>query len=516
LKDLSSLFGYLGVGLLAAGVVLELVPGMPGAVSATALLVGGLAVAGFIGMNAGKVASGLGRRTSLGANAALLVFIFLGIMVLVNFLSARHHHRFDVTADKRYSLSPQTLKILNGLDRDIVFAAFYKDGEGQAITDLLQEYDYHCDRITFELIDPDRHPGKATQYGVSEYGTTVAVCADRQERFAGSTEQDVTNAILKLTREGSKTVLFLKGQGEKDPFSDERDGYATARKAIEGDNYEVRELLLMQEGVVPGDCSALIIAGPRKEVLPHEEKAIADYAGKGGTVLFLLDPAPAAGLEHLLRNWGVTAGPDVVVDVSGVGQLFGADEFMPVVTSFGQTEITRGFALAAFFPFARSVTEDTAMEAEVHIEMLAETSPQSWAETGSIEDDIIYDEGQDRGGPVPLAVVVTSADCGQAEQGDFASADARPGPKIRLVVCGDSDFASNAYFGLSGNGDLFLNMVSWLAEEEDLIAIRPKASGTRPLVMSLNQAQSVFWFVVVTIPAMVMIAGLSMWWRRRR
>jgi len=193
------------------------------------------------------------------------------------------------------------------------------------------------------------------------------------------------------------------------------------------------KLLLMQEGAVPRDCSALIIAGPHKELLPHEEKALAEYTGQGGKILFLLDPAPAASLEHLLKGWGVIVGHDVIVDVSGVGQLFGADEFMPIVTSFGQTDITRDFALAAFFPHARSVTGDTPGEAPVHLEMLAETSPQSWAETGSIEEDIRFDEGQDAPGPVSLAVVITFAGRSQSEPSDSVPDDATPGRKTRLV-----------------------------------------------------------------------------------
>lgn len=513
--------GYVGVGLLVVGGVVALVPGAPEVISTAFLLIGALALVGFLLVNAGRIRASLGRRSmQYGANALLFIVIVTGIVVLINFISNRHHRRLDLTANKRYSLSEQTIKILRGLDKDVEFTAFYKEGEGEQLEDLLMEYDYNSDRIAFEFVDPDRYPGQARRYGVTTYGTTVAESGDREERLSGSTEQDITNALLKVTREGRKVVLFLEGHGEKDTDSDERDGYSMARKAIEDDNYEVKTHLLMQDAAVPEDCSVLIIAGPQKGLLAHEEDAVTRYLEGGGKALFLLDPSPAAGLEEYLKRWGVVVGRDAVVDVSGVGQLFGADEFIPIVTDYGNTDITKGFAIATFFPYVRSVRKDEDGSEGLTVETLVETSPQSWAETGSLEGVIEFDEDEDTKGPISLAVVVSAEPKTETEEADTADgairgeSDGQKGTP-RIVVFGDSDFASNAYFGLSGNGDLFLNTVSWLAEEEDLIAIRPKSPDTRRVTLTFSQARSIFWFTVIIIPAVVLMTGLSVWWRRR-
>ncbi|MFQ6091102.1 MAG: GldG family protein [bacterium] len=516
MRDRSVLFGYLGLGLLLFGGVLSLVPGAPGALSGLSLIIGGLALVGFLLMNAGRAAAALGRRRmKYGANAVLLSLIVLGIVVLVNFISNRHHRRVDLTSNKRYSLSGQTLKILQGLDRDVKFTAFYREGEGEHLKDLLTEYDYGSDRISYEFVDPDRYPGKARRYGVTSYGTIIAETDEREEKVAGSTEEDITNALLKVTRQGQKVVHFLEGHAERDIHSEEREGYSTARRAVEADNYQVKSHLLMQDGVVPEDCAVLIVAGPQKDLLAHEKEAITKYLEGGGKALFLLDPHPAAGLEDYLKRWGVIVGRDVVVDVSGVGQLFGADEFIPIVTDFGDTDITEDFAIATFFPYARSVTRDEDLGESLSVEILAETSPHSWAETGSLEGTIKFDEGQDTQGPISLAVVITAES--KSDRTDTTRTEEEPEErgKARIVVFGDADFASNAYFGLSGNGDLFLNTVSWLAEEEDLIAIRPKSPDTRRVTLTFRQARTIFWFTVVIIPAVVFLTGLSVWWRRR-
>ena len=521
MKEQSNVFGILGVGLLTLGAILSILPGLPEGLSTIVLLVGALALIGFCVMNAGRIAATLGRRsTRYGANAALVILIVFGIVVLINFISNRHHRRVDLTANKRYSLSDQTLKILRNLDKNVTFTAFYKEGEGEHLKDLLKEYEYHSDEIGYEFVDPDRYPGKARRYGVTTYGTTIVETDEKEEKISGATEEDITNAILKVTREGRKTLYFLEGHGEKDTDSDERDGYSTARDAIKDDNYEVRKHLLMQNPKIPEDCAVLIIAGPQKDLLAHEKGAIAEYLKVGGKILFLLDPSPAAGLEDYLKDWGVIVGRDVVVDVSGVGQLFGADEFIPIVTDFGFTDITKDFDVATFFPYARSVSVDENAGEDLTVEMLAETGPHSWAETGSLEGTIAFDEDQDIEGPVSLAVVVTADVKDTVEEAETSDTTTTSGGckekgKARLVVFGDSDFASNAYFGLSGNGDLFLNAVSWLAEEEDLIAIRPKSPDTRPVTMTFSQARSIFFFTVILLPAIVFITGLSVWWRRR-
>ena len=520
MKDPSASFGALGVGLLVLGGILSLLPGVPGTVSNLALIMGALGLVVSLVMSAGRIGTRLGRRSMrYGAHAALVILVVSGIVVLVNFISNRHHRRIDLTANRRYSLSEQTLNILKSLDKDVKFTAFFKEGEGENLKDLLMEYDYYSDRITYEFVDPDRHPGMARRYGVTTYGTLIAETDEKEEKVSGSTEEVMTNVLLKVTREGKKVVYFLDGHGEKNIDSNERDGYDVARRAIEDDNYVVKKHLLMQEATVPEDCSVLVIAGPQKDLLVHEREALTEYLEGGGKALFLLDPSPSPGLEDFMKRWGVIVGRDVIVDVSGVGQLFGADEFIPIVYDFGKSDITKNFDIATFFPFARSVAKDEDAAEGLAVDVLAETSPHSWAETGSLEGVIKLDEGEDTKGPISLAVVVTAEL--KVKEAEIDTADTEDAEELheeaksRLVVFGDSDFASNAYFGLYGNGDLFLNAVSWLAEEEDLIAIRPKSPDTRRVTMTFSQAQSVFFFTVILIPAVVFITGLSVWWRRR-
>jgi ABC-type uncharacterized transport system involved in gliding motility auxiliary subunit len=153
----------------------------------------------------------------------------------------------------------------------------------------------------------------------------------------------------------------------------------------------------------------------------------------------------------------------------------------------------------------------------VSAQVLAKTSPNSWLKRDMeelktelrSEGRPLLNERLDEKGPVPVAVVAT------VTLRRDGSSDKEP-KKARIVVIGDSDFASNNYLNLSGNRDLFLNTVSWLAEEENLIAIRPKESGSFFTPVTANQERLVFWLSMIVLPAVVVGSGVATYiWRRQ-
>ena len=89
-------------------------------------------------------------------------------------------------------------------------------------------------------------------------------------------------------------------------------------------------------------------------------------------------------------------------------------------------------------------------------------------------------------------------------------------PKGQLAVFGDSDFAANGYFNLSGNGDLFLNTVNYLTEEEQLISVRPAKTPVRPLSLTSTQAQILFLVPMVLMPLGIIAVGIGVWRSRRK
>ncbi len=457
------------------------------------------------------------RKTMYGFNTFIAIVLFIGILSIVNYLSERHNIRADLTESDFFSLADQTVKVLKGLEDDVWVYAFFKDpdtsGEEMRLRDLFEEYDVRSEKFHYEFIDPDKKPERAKAYDVKQYRTVVIVSGDKEEQILDVNEEKLTNAILKVSREERKKVFFLEGHGERDIENIDREGYNTAKIALEEENYDIAKIMLAREETIPDDCAALIVASPKVDLLANELEKIEGYLKSGGSVLLMLDPSPGIGMESFLSKWGVEVGDDVVVDVSGMGRLFGAGPTIPLVSEYLSHSITEDFNVMTFFPLARSVTP--VKREETSAQTLLRTTARSWAERNYQEEPFKPDEDVDLMGPISLAVAVTREI--ETEADSLAMEELPDGDKAasRMVVFGDADFACNSYFTGQGNSDLFLNVVNWLAEEEDLISIRPKVRADRRVTMTSTQTKYVFYLTVFAMPLLVLVAGIVVKVRRR-
>ena len=469
------------------------------------------------------------RTARYGAGSLLATLLVAGIIVVVSVMSVRHSYRWDLTKNKRFTLSQQTVKLLSNMAEPVkVYGFFQEAGPDKAMArELFDQYARVSDKFGYEMIDPDREPARTKAAKVTRYGTVVVESAGRQEQILTATEQDLTNAILRLNRPDEKRIYFLSGHGEKDPDEFDRDGYSTVKNALEEKRYEVKKLILMQVEDVPLDAIVLVVAGPQKDPFPNELEAIDRYLKRGGRVIFMVDPQTCPELSNFLERYKVLLGQDVVVDK--LSRIFGADYRMPVVSRYTAHPITRDFDMASFFPLARSVRVSEQEIENVTAVPLAQTSENAWGETDLAElarGSAGFDEVEDLAGPVPVAVVgsirtmvkVDKKDksAEQDEQtGQDNTPDEVPGPEGKFVVFGDSDFVSNSYVNFQGNGNLFYSTLSWLAEEGDLIAIQPKVGLADPLLLTPIKQRLIFWIPVVLLPLVVLLFGVFILGRRR-
>lgn len=454
------------------------------------------------------------RSTRLGLNSALMAVIFVAILGIVNFLSQRHSLQWDLSETSEFTLAPQTIEMLANLKRDVKITGFSQDGSPtrDRLKDLLNGYTYHSRKISYQFVDPDKRPALAKQYGITQYDTLVLESEGQETQVKNASEQEITNALIRVTRDGKRRVRMLQGHGERAPEDTERRGFSMAVEALTKQGYDVAALSLLQEGRVPDDTTVLVIAGPDRPLLPEEQQALTDYLDAGGKLLLLLDPDNRAALEAFLARFGLRLGDGVVVDT--LSRLFGGDFTTPIVTTYPPHEITEGFNLATFFALAAPIEFDPAMDKNATFQPLAQTSSNSWAETDPARGELKFQPGADRPGPLTLAAVVSPRAGANADPLDDAAAP--PGAGAALIVFGDADFASNSHINFSGNLDLFLNTVSWLAQEKDLISIRPKEARFAPLFLSSTQGKIVMYVSLIVAPATVFLGGLMVWRRRKR
>ena len=271
----------------------------------------------FLVVEGPRLKQKLSSRSALyGTNTIILTFIFLGILIFVNLLAFRHKHRFDFTEGGYFTLAAQTKKIISKLPREVQLTAFFQteSSEKIAFSNLIDGYLEQTDKIKLKYIDPDKNPAITKQYGVTTYGTISLESGTKETKIQKTTEENITNALLKVTRDQQKVIYFLEGHNERKINSTDNEGYATAKKNLEQDGFIVKTLLLLQSGEIPKDASVLIIPDPKKALQDEEKKIIDNYLSKGGAVFMLIDPKSSPRVEIFLKKWGIELGDNIVID----------------------------------------------------------------------------------------------------------------------------------------------------------------------------------------------------------
>ncbi|MGN6592903.1 MAG: GldG family protein [Terriglobales bacterium] len=448
--------------------------------------------------------------------SSLIVYLLvtLAVIVAVNVLAARHQKSWDLTKGHQHSLSQESVNVIAQLKQPLQLILFDRQENFGAAREFFGKYERVSPEVQVNYVDPDRHPDQARLYKIQTYGSIVVKSGDHQEIVSDMTEQDVTNAIVRVLKGDKKTIYFVAGDGERSPDDSGRDGYSTLKDALTAENFTVKQLVLAQTPAVPADCAALIVAGPTHPMLQPEVDAIQKYMAGGGRALFLVSPETSGPLlDYLHASLDVKLTPDVVVDTSGVGQLFGASELMPIVAQYDQHPITAKMnQVATLFPYARTVEPGSVPGAKATVTTLVETSAQSFATTHFANNQVRVDPVSDRHGPLPLGVAGTMPAVVNNAQlqnvGDSAEA--------RFVVYGSPDLVSNSIISFQGNKDLFLNTMDWLAGQQNFITIRPTPPTSAPVNLSAEQMRMIFYAFFLGLPALIIILGGAVNLRRRR
>jgi ABC-type uncharacterized transport system involved in gliding motility auxiliary subunit len=467
------------------------------------------------------------RQTKYAGYAGVYIVVIVAVLAAVNFLANRYDKSYDSTHNKQFSLSDQTIKIAKNLNSDVQLLYFGDSGSFPGAHDLLDRYSSLSPKIHVQYIDPVRKPQQARAEGYRSDSPVIVESGVKKEPAKSLTEEEITGALIRALKTGERNVCFLNAAGEHSLDDTEASGFSVLKTVLERDNYKVRSESLkpaapeagkqinVNQAAAPGaaevpkSCTALVIGGPQLAYPPAVANAIKTYVESGGRALIMLDESlrigrtePAAentDLEKVLEDWGVTVNKDLVLDLSGVGQILGLGPEVPMIVQYESHPITQPLTrIPTAFPISRSL--EVKSSAKGSASKLFNTTEDSLAVT-EIGAGGQVDPKKGKKGPLTLAAAGTYSGT----------------PQGRFVVIGSSTWATNSLTGSRqlGNRDLFTNMVNWLASDEDLISIRPKEAEDRPLNLSTPKLNAIFWMSVLIFPLGVVGFGLAAWWKRR-
>ncbi|RIK99998.1 MAG: hypothetical protein DCC71_19520 [Proteobacteria bacterium] len=516
------LFGLLSVLLLVAGAPTDL--GWIWAnVVIGVLLLGGAIATNFDTLRE-RMRSGEGRRIGkYGTSAVAQTAILLAILGALGFLANRYHKRFDASEAGVHSLSDQTQKLLASQQQDVQIVAFYAKVDQPNARALLDKYAYASEKVKVEYADPNARPDLVERYGIQPEkigeGLLHVQIGEESVQVDQADEAKLTNAIVKLTRQGSKKVYFVTGHNERPAQgkgAEGKEGFANAAQALANENYTVESLNLETKAEVPDDADALILAGPTAPLRPGDADKLDRYLARGGALLAMVDPRAQTDVGAQLATWGVELGEDAVVD--RLQSIFG-QAMSPLAVPSAAHEITRDMREVTMFPMARTVTGRSAQGAA--FVPLVTTSENAWGERDLeqlFEQGVAELSDADVKGPVSIGVAGTPkpvaappAPPAPAEGGETPAA-----PQPRLVVFGDADFASNQALDAYNNRDLFVNSVNWLLGDVESIAVRPARSRASRLTLSSEQFSQIRSLSLFVLPELIAVLGVWAWWSRRR
>jgi ABC-type uncharacterized transport system involved in gliding motility auxiliary subunit len=433
--------------------------------------------------------------------------VFMALMValagLLGYPAWENRIQWDVSQNARNSLSTPSIDLLKKMNGPIVVTVYARAQDAQPgnisriIGDFLARYQRIKPDLTVTFVDPDEHPQRAQAAGVRVNGETVVEFKGRQERLATFNEQALTNLLMRLARAGEKQVTGLAGHGER-----RLDGIASRdlgefSKQLIARGFAIRVANLANTGDVPANTSVLIITSPQVDLSAGTVEKVLAYVKRGGNLLWLVDQEPLHGLQPLAERLGLTLTPGVVVDPEAL-KLRTPVTFAPGV-SYAQHPVTNDFDYPTIFPFARQITLN---ESEDWLSAsLVETAQSGWVETGKLDAGVAFDPMYDVSGPIPIAATLSRTVQDQEQ---------------RIVVIGSGHFLANAYLGYGKNLDFGINVVNWLAGDDDLIAIQPQATLDSNLKLTEPALTVMALIFLIVLPLSFLTSGLMIWRRRRR
>jgi ABC-type uncharacterized transport system involved in gliding motility auxiliary subunit len=441
-------------------------------------------------------------RIQLLIQNSLFAILLVGVALAIVWVTRDIKVQWDLTQGSRNTLSRSSAEVLTELHGPVNVTAYAtaQDSEGdvrKTVQTFLGPYQRAKKDFNLAYIDPREQPKKAQAAGIRMNGELVVEYKGRSEHLTTLTEQELTNLLLRLARSAERQVLYLDGHGERKLDGRANHDLGEFGSQLTSKGFKVAPLNLAVAQDVPENISMLILASPRVDLLPGELARIRRWVEKGGNLFWLIDTESPKGLQALAEDLGIALTRGTVIDPRAGGLKL--QPTFALATKYGRHRITENSTVTSVFPYARQIAP--ASGSTWKFSPLVEVAQGGWLETGSLENNVAFDKGKDIPGPIVVAAAL------EREVGTR---------KQRVIVTGSGHFLANQFVGTLGNLDLGVNMVNWLAGDESLITIQPRARQDLTLELSRASLSVIGVGFLIFLPLAFLVTGGLIWWRRRK
>ncbi len=547
-KKLWKYLFWLGPFLVAVGLTVGLVSEQWGLISLAFLIPGIVIIGLWIIWQSYQTNWWKRRSTQAGTNALVATIAVLAILGLINFLGTRYHYRVDLTETQLFTLAPQSRELVKALPQPVKIWIFDINQNPQD-QQLLENYRRQSSKFNFEYVDPQLRPGLAEKIGAKDYGEVYLEYGDKRELVQTINQNErlseirLTSRLQKLTSSTTTKIYLLQGHGESQ-LSPGKGAISQAIEGLKDKNYTTEPLSLAENPKVPQDAAVVIVASPKRGLFEAEVKALQEYLNGGGNLLLMIDPNTDPKLDSLLKEWGIRLDNRLAVDISSE-TVIGLGPAAPLVTEYGQHPITQDFRNdISFYPIARPLEITPIPTIQATPLLRTKPYPSSWAESDLESEKLEFNPDKDLKGPLTLGVALTRKQTPKSTPIPQASPTPSPLPspttqnktspptpsspsspptpssqtpiESRLVVFGNSNFATDGLFDRQLNGDVFLNSVTWLNQQDKQpLSIRPKEPKNRRINLTTTQANLLTLSSVLILPLIGFGVAVILWWKRR-
>ena len=452
----------------------------------------------------------MNRRVRAASLSATVIAVVLGLLVAANVLASKSAQSWDLTRAGNNTLAPQSVLVARRLTSDLQVVGLFHPavGNGQPEAEaLVALYAAQSPHVKYRTADPDKDPVDVKRYGITQLNTLVLDYKGKTELLLQSsqTESDFTSALIKLESDTVPMVCWGVGDGERDlNDTNQSTGYSAVAALLEKNNFAHEALLLPSTTVIPTECDEVVLLDPTRTLPAQAMKAIETYLAGGGRMLIAAepwakDPSVTASLSALLKPYGLGFSGALVVETDP-SRFPSQNPTVPGVIAYGQSPITGDIQnIVSYFPQTTAITGTPV--AGVQVVRLASTSNGAYAIAG-IRPNLAR-QSTDASGPFAMMETVEQP----AGTG-----------KTRIVVVGTPAFAQNGTLPPNNSDadlELALGSFQWLAGQDSLIDLPPKADRALPIALTQDEQSTLIFITAVLMPGLIVLAGVVVWWRRR-